>query len=86
MKLANKIYSAMLVLICFVLAACSGVPGGSSGSGSGSGGELDAAFVQFAPAVVLRPLQQIQSGLGVILGELKLARHLGDFRERKAAP
>jgi hypothetical protein len=38
MKLANKTFSAMIVLTCLVLAACSGIPGGNNGGGAGGGG------------------------------------------------
>jgi hypothetical protein len=38
MKLANKTFSAMIVLTCMVLAACSGIPGGNNGGGTGGGG------------------------------------------------
>jgi hypothetical protein len=37
MKLANKTFCAMLVVTCLILAACSGVPGGNNGSGTGTG-------------------------------------------------
>ncbi len=39
MKLANRtVSSALLVVTCLALIACSGVPGGNSGGGSGGGG------------------------------------------------
>lgn len=60
MKLANKAYSAMLILICLVLAACSGVPGGNHGSGSGSGGGTSSTFTISAMVSGL-------SGTGLIL-------------------
>jgi hypothetical protein len=63
MKLANKAFSAMIVLTCLVLAACSGIPGGNNGGGSGSGSGGGTAGSTFTISVKVTGL----SGTGMVV-------------------